>query len=82
MHVKSVDALSPNISMCHTPGLDLQTTVAGKCPSSPEDEQEKQRERAGAGKERLYPLHKSQTVQMTASKACQGRLMSPGTPAL
>ncbi|GFX96951.1 uncharacterized protein TNCV_1996831 [Trichonephila clavipes] len=28
----------------HTPGLDLQTTVAGKCPSSPEDEQEKQGE--------------------------------------
>ncbi|GFX00025.1 uncharacterized protein TNCV_3080211 [Trichonephila clavipes] len=26
----------------HTPGLALHTTVAGKCPSSPEDEQEKQ----------------------------------------
>ncbi|GFS68697.1 hypothetical protein TNCV_1959021 [Trichonephila clavipes] len=28
----------------HTPGLALYTTVAGKCPSSPEDEQEKQGE--------------------------------------
>ncbi|GFV49809.1 hypothetical protein TNCV_1390911 [Trichonephila clavipes] len=27
---------------CHTPGLALHATVAGKCPSSPEDEQEKQ----------------------------------------
>ncbi|GFW43267.1 uncharacterized protein TNCV_1350301 [Trichonephila clavipes] len=26
----------------HTPGLALHTTVAGKCPSSPEDEQENQ----------------------------------------
>ncbi|GFU22677.1 uncharacterized protein TNCV_762571 [Trichonephila clavipes] len=25
--------------LCHTPGLALHTTVAGKCPSSPEDEQ-------------------------------------------
>ncbi|GFV55278.1 hypothetical protein TNCV_5010251 [Trichonephila clavipes] len=37
------------------------------------------RERAGPCKERLYPLHKSHTTQVTASK---GRLMSPGTPAL
>ncbi|GFS50522.1 hypothetical protein TNCV_3197171 [Trichonephila clavipes] len=29
---------------CHTPGLALPTTVAGKCPSSPEDEQDKQGE--------------------------------------
>ncbi|GFT81742.1 uncharacterized protein TNCV_2052431 [Trichonephila clavipes] len=29
-------------SGCHTPGLALHTTVAEKCPSSPEDEQEKQ----------------------------------------
>ncbi|GFX12586.1 hypothetical protein TNCV_3157071 [Trichonephila clavipes] len=29
---------------CHTPGISLHTTVAGKCPSSPEDEQEKQGE--------------------------------------
>ncbi|GFW92457.1 transposable element Tcb2 transposase [Trichonephila clavipes] len=28
----------------HTPGLALHTTVAGKCPNSPEDEQEKQAE--------------------------------------
>ncbi|GFW20144.1 hypothetical protein TNCV_2320851 [Trichonephila clavipes] len=40
------------------------------------------KERAGTGKERFYPLHKSHTTQVTASKACQGRLMSPGTPAL
>ncbi|GFX50015.1 hypothetical protein TNCV_2375041 [Trichonephila clavipes] len=39
-------------------------------------------ERAGTGKEILYPLHKSQITQVTASKARQGRLMSPGTPAL
>ncbi|GFX32068.1 hypothetical protein TNCV_4099171 [Trichonephila clavipes] len=31
-------------SLCHTPGLALHTTVAGKCLSSPEDEQEKQGE--------------------------------------
>ncbi|GFU47095.1 hypothetical protein TNCV_2616641 [Trichonephila clavipes] len=36
----------------HKPGLDLQTTVPGKCPSSPEDEQEKEGER-GTDKERL-----------------------------
>ncbi|GFW93865.1 hypothetical protein TNCV_4221461 [Trichonephila clavipes] len=40
------------------------------------------KETAGTGKERLYPPHKSHTTQVTASKACQGRLMSPGTPAL
>ncbi|GFS88019.1 uncharacterized protein TNCV_3929941 [Trichonephila clavipes] len=28
----------------HTPGYALHTTAAGKCPSSPEDEQEKQGE--------------------------------------
>ncbi|GFU17843.1 hypothetical protein TNCV_3335621 [Trichonephila clavipes] len=40
------------------------------------------KERAGTGKERLYPLHKGYTAQVTASKARQGRLMSPGTPTL
>ncbi|GFU86654.1 hypothetical protein TNCV_2880751 [Trichonephila clavipes] len=40
------------------------------------------KERAETGKERLYPLHKSHATQVTASKARQGRLMSPGTPAL
>ncbi|GFY03268.1 putative transposase like protein [Trichonephila clavipes] len=40
------------------------------------------KERAGTGKERLYPLHKSRTTQVTASKARQGPLMSPGTPTL
>ncbi|GFS64371.1 hypothetical protein TNCV_3955561 [Trichonephila clavipes] len=80
-HIKKIYQLLGN---CHTPGLALHTTVAGKCPSSPEDEQEKQRvrERAGTGKERLYPLHKTHITQMTAFKARQGRLMSPGTPAL
>ncbi|GFV98466.1 hypothetical protein TNCV_624251 [Trichonephila clavipes] len=29
---------------CQTPGLALHTAVAGKCPSSPEEEQEKQEE--------------------------------------
>ncbi|GFW74668.1 hypothetical protein TNCV_962431 [Trichonephila clavipes] len=33
-----------NQATSHTPGLALHTTVAGKCPSSPEDEQEKQGE--------------------------------------
>ncbi|GFU26915.1 hypothetical protein TNCV_1914231 [Trichonephila clavipes] len=40
------------------------------------------KERAGTGKERLYPLHKSHTTQVTTSEARQGRLMSPGTFAL
>ncbi|GFW16500.1 hypothetical protein TNCV_2351241 [Trichonephila clavipes] len=40
------------------------------------------KERAGTGKERLYPLHKSHTTQVIASKARQSRLMSSGTPAL
>ncbi|GFU46636.1 hypothetical protein TNCV_1546511 [Trichonephila clavipes] len=31
-----------SVQECHKPGLDLQTTVPGKCSSSPEDEQEKQ----------------------------------------
>ncbi|GFY25809.1 uncharacterized protein TNCV_1915591 [Trichonephila clavipes] len=34
-------------SSCHTPSLALHTTVAGKFPSSPEDEQEKQEESRG-----------------------------------
>ncbi|GFX00522.1 uncharacterized protein TNCV_2235291 [Trichonephila clavipes] len=69
-------------------GLDLQTTVLGKCSSSPEDEQEK-RERAATGKERLYPLHKGHrkghrkaleaVTQVAASKARQGRLKNPGS---
>ncbi|GFV87018.1 hypothetical protein TNCV_5112361 [Trichonephila clavipes] len=40
------------------------------------------KERAGTGKERLYPLQKSPNTQVTTSKARQGRLMSPGTPVL
>ncbi|GFV26406.1 hypothetical protein TNCV_5087191 [Trichonephila clavipes] len=40
------------------------------------------KERAGTGKERLYPLRKSHTTQVTTSKERQGRLMSPGTLAL
>ncbi|GFT62197.1 transposable element Tc1 transposase [Trichonephila clavipes] len=72
----NVDARSyHDQTMCHTPGLALHTTVAGKCRSSPEDKQE----REGTGKERLYPLLKSHTTQVTASKARQGRLMSPGS---
>ncbi|GFW50352.1 hypothetical protein TNCV_2886581 [Trichonephila clavipes] len=38
------------------------------------------KERSETDKERLYPLHKSHTTQVTASKARQGRLMSPGSP--
>ncbi|GFS73783.1 hypothetical protein TNCV_1458271 [Trichonephila clavipes] len=70
--------LPPSILVC----LTAQCHRCGKCPSSPEDEREKQRERAGTGKERLYPLHHGHAKQVTASKACPGRLMSPGTPAL
>ncbi|GFV81799.1 hypothetical protein TNCV_1056881 [Trichonephila clavipes] len=51
--------------------LGLQASRVRKCPSSTEDEQE----REGTGKERIYPLHKSHTTQVTASKAHQGRLM-------
>ncbi|GFY35173.1 hypothetical protein TNCV_5045481 [Trichonephila clavipes] len=40
------------------------------------------RERAGTSKERLYNLHQSHTTQVTASKARQGRLKSPGSTAL
>ncbi|GFW17117.1 hypothetical protein TNCV_2762411 [Trichonephila clavipes] len=64
---------------CHAPGLDLQTTVSGKCPSSPKDEQEKQGESRDS-KERLYPLQN--TTQVTASKARYCHSMSPGTLAL
>ncbi|GFT38668.1 hypothetical protein TNCV_2931331 [Trichonephila clavipes] len=60
----------------HRESLDLQMTVLGKCPSSPEDEKEK-RERAGTGKERLYPLHKGNTTQVTTSKARQSHLKGP-----
>ncbi|GFT39909.1 hypothetical protein TNCV_336231 [Trichonephila clavipes] len=51
---------------CRKPGLDLKTTVPGKCPSSPEDKQEKQGE--NTDKERLNRLHKGRTTQVTASK--------------
>ncbi|GFV21307.1 hypothetical protein TNCV_4889021 [Trichonephila clavipes] len=44
--------------------------------------QKMSRERAGTDKERLYPLHKGHTTQVTASKPRQNRLKSPGTPAL
>ncbi|GFW67975.1 hypothetical protein TNCV_1617361 [Trichonephila clavipes] len=40
------------------------------------------KERAGSGKERLYPVHRSHITQVIASKAHQGHLMSPGFPAL
>ncbi|GFU70538.1 hypothetical protein TNCV_2511941 [Trichonephila clavipes] len=40
------------------------------------------RERAETDKERFYPLHKCHTSKVGASKARQGRLMSPETPAL
>ncbi|GFV88751.1 hypothetical protein TNCV_3355031 [Trichonephila clavipes] len=55
---------------CHTPGLDLQTTVAGKFPSR--NMSRRSRERAATDKEKLYPLHKSHTTQVTTSKARQG----------
>ncbi|GFV81111.1 hypothetical protein TNCV_2270951 [Trichonephila clavipes] len=64
---------------CHKPGFDLQTTVPRKCPSSPEDEQEKQGE-SRTGKERVNPLHKDHTTQVTTSKACQDCLKNPGSP--
>ncbi|GFX88341.1 hypothetical protein TNCV_1705622 [Trichonephila clavipes] len=66
--------------LSYTPGLALHTTVAEKCPSSPEDEQKQGESRDS--KERLYPLHKRLTTQVITSKARQGRLMIPRTPAL
>ncbi|GFY36149.1 hypothetical protein TNCV_4845211 [Trichonephila clavipes] len=39
-------------------------------------------ERARTGKERLYPLFKGHTTQVTASKARQGHLKNPEFPAL
>ncbi|GFW63492.1 hypothetical protein TNCV_401581 [Trichonephila clavipes] len=40
------------------------------------------KEKAGTGKERLYPLHKSDTTKVSSSKAYQSRLMNFGTFAL
>ncbi|GFV08384.1 hypothetical protein TNCV_328181 [Trichonephila clavipes] len=45
--------------LCHTPGLALHTTVAGKCLSSPEDEQEKQGESRDRKRKTLHPAQKS-----------------------
>ncbi|GFX92173.1 hypothetical protein TNCV_1740931 [Trichonephila clavipes] len=39
-------------------------------------------ERAGTSEERLYPLHKGHTTQVTSSKARQDPLKSHGTLAL
>ncbi|GFX68946.1 hypothetical protein TNCV_683051 [Trichonephila clavipes] len=52
MHQQLTDLVATeSLFESHTPGLVPHTTVAGKCPSSPEDEQEKQgesRDRQGA----------------------------------
>ncbi|GFW04758.1 hypothetical protein TNCV_4879941 [Trichonephila clavipes] len=63
---------------CHKTDLAHQTTVPGMRPSSPEDKQG----RAGTGIERLNPLHKGHTTQVTASKARHGLLKSLGSPSL
>ncbi|GFY15574.1 hypothetical protein TNCV_1282221 [Trichonephila clavipes] len=62
-------------------GLDLQTTVQGNTPAV-QKMNRRSKERVGTGKERLYPLDKGHIMQVTASKAHQGRLKSPGSPAL
>ncbi|GFW85239.1 hypothetical protein TNCV_3249791 [Trichonephila clavipes] len=64
---------------CHTSGLDLHTTVTGKCRSSPEEEQENQGESRDRLRKALPPAQKSHTTQVTASKARQGRLMNSCT---
>ncbi|GFT49692.1 hypothetical protein TNCV_3368281 [Trichonephila clavipes] len=70
----------PRNSLTHQVWLFIQPSQ-GNAPAV-QKMSRRSKERAGTGKERLYPLHKSHTTQMTASKARQGRLMSPGTPAL
>ncbi|GFW87334.1 hypothetical protein TNCV_4515191 [Trichonephila clavipes] len=52
-------------SKCPTPGLALHTTVAPAVQKM----SRRSKERAGSGKERLYPLHKKHTTQVTPSKA-------------
>ncbi|GFW61471.1 uncharacterized protein TNCV_347191 [Trichonephila clavipes] len=56
--------------LSHTPGLALHSTVAGKCPSSPEDEQEKQGESRDMYRKTLLPAQKSYYADV-ASAVCQ-----------
>ncbi|GFX96857.1 hypothetical protein TNCV_1648921 [Trichonephila clavipes] len=49
---------SEDISNSHTPGLALHTTVAEKCPSSPEDQQ-KQGDSRDRQRKTLPPAQKS-----------------------
>ncbi|GFX03644.1 hypothetical protein TNCV_2112161 [Trichonephila clavipes] len=53
---------------CHTPGLALHTTVAGKCPRSPEDEQEKQGESMDSRGSRVDMAINSWRVRVSDSK--------------
>ncbi|GFT86528.1 putative transposase [Trichonephila clavipes] len=69
----------PRNSVTHQALLFIQLSQ-GNAPAV--QKKSRSKERAGTGKERLYPLHKSHTTQVTASKARQSRLMSPGTPEL
>ncbi|GFW93715.1 hypothetical protein TNCV_4542421 [Trichonephila clavipes] len=70
----------PRNSLTHQVLLFIQLSQ-GNAPAV-QKMSRRSKEKAGTGKERLYPMHKSRTTQVTASKARQGRLMSPGTPAL
>ncbi|GFU67753.1 hypothetical protein TNCV_3134181 [Trichonephila clavipes] len=70
----------PRNSVTHQALLIIQLSQ-GNAPAV-QKRSRRSKERAGIGKERLYPLHKSHTTQVTASKARHVRLMIPGTPAL
>ncbi|GFY19635.1 hypothetical protein TNCV_4648071 [Trichonephila clavipes] len=70
----------PRESLTHEAFLFIQLSQ-GNAPAV-QKMSRRSKERAGTGKERLEPLHKSHTTQVTASEARQGRLRSPGTTAL
>ncbi|GFT04907.1 hypothetical protein TNCV_4712761 [Trichonephila clavipes] len=76
---KKVHLTFPRNSLTHQALLFIQLSQAND-PAV--QKMSRSKERAGTGKERLYPLHKNHTMQGTASKARQGRPKSPGTHAL
>ncbi|GFV88411.1 hypothetical protein TNCV_1242241 [Trichonephila clavipes] len=69
------DAAKQSISPCIKPVLKPESCI-------PEDEQEKQGDNRGWYKRTLHPVHKGHTMQVITSKARQGRLKGPGSPAL
>ncbi|GFU59209.1 hypothetical protein TNCV_4197411 [Trichonephila clavipes] len=75
-----VNLTFPRNSVTHQVLLFIQLSQ-GNAPAV-QKRNRRSRERARTGKERFYLLHKSHTTQVAASKAHQGCLMSPGTPAL